>query len=182
MEFQWRQELLQGEMEIKIERRWFTEKTTIGELYIDGVFECFTLEDRSRFPVKPSEMSDAEYLDLVERLKVQNVTAVPPLRYALYIGFSEHFQRMMIHIQSVPGYCGCEIHSGNRDTDTDGCVLVGKKRSVDLITESLFAYGAFFAKVNGAIRRKEQAWLTIENNVAVDSQLQPPEMAAGVSA
>lgn len=169
-------------MELRLERRWFTRKSTIGELYIDNVFECFTLEDVSRFPVKPAEMSDADYLALVERVKVKHETAIAPLRYKLYVGFSEHFQRMMIHIQNVPGYSGCEIHSGNRDTDTDGCVLVGAKRGIDIIMQSLFAYGQVFGKVNRSLRRGEEVWLSVENNVAEDSQLQPPQMAQEATA
>ena len=32
-------------MELRLERKWFTPRATIGELHVDGVFECFTLED-----------------------------------------------------------------------------------------------------------------------------------------
>jgi hypothetical protein len=38
-------------MVITVKRLYKTENSTIGELLIDGVFECFTLEDKER-PVK----------------------------------------------------------------------------------------------------------------------------------
>ena len=38
-------------MQITIKRLYKTNTSTIGELFINGVFECFTLEDVER-PVK----------------------------------------------------------------------------------------------------------------------------------
>ena len=32
-------------MELRLERKWFTPNSTIGELSIDGALQCFTLED-----------------------------------------------------------------------------------------------------------------------------------------
>ena len=37
-------------MKLDLIRRWLTEASTIGELYVDGVGECFVLEDRYRPP------------------------------------------------------------------------------------------------------------------------------------
>ena len=38
-------------MELKVLRKELTARSTIGELHVDGKFECFTLEDAVR-PVK----------------------------------------------------------------------------------------------------------------------------------
>ena len=35
-------------MELKLIRKEFTDRSTIGELYVNGKFECFTLEDKDR--------------------------------------------------------------------------------------------------------------------------------------
>ena len=35
-------------MELKLQRNIFTEKSTIGTLFINGVAECFILEDKDR--------------------------------------------------------------------------------------------------------------------------------------
>ena len=37
-------------MELTLKRTWLTPRSTIGELSVDGVFECFILEDRYRPP------------------------------------------------------------------------------------------------------------------------------------
>ena len=35
-------------MDLLLKRQTFTDKSTIGSLYVNGVFECFVLEDKDR--------------------------------------------------------------------------------------------------------------------------------------
>ena len=35
-------------MKIRIERQVFDDQSTIGELFVDGAFECYVLEDKVR--------------------------------------------------------------------------------------------------------------------------------------
>ena len=51
-------------MELRLERKWFTPKSTIGELSIDDAFQCFTLEDVFR----PGD---------IFQVKVPGATAIP---------------------------------------------------------------------------------------------------------
>src|SRR2546423_440555 len=94
-------------MQLQLKRKTFTDKSTIGELAVNGVFECFTLED----VVRPE--------------KIKRETAIPAGRYEIAITFSDKFQKFLPLLLNVPNYEGVRIHSGNRPEDTEGCILVG---------------------------------------------------------
>lgn len=79
----------------------------IGELTIDGVHQCFTLEDK------------------VREKKIFGKTAIPPGRYEVTVSFSNHFQKKLPLLMNVPNFEGVRIHSGNTAKDTEGCILVG---------------------------------------------------------
>jgi hypothetical protein len=113
-------------MQLKIYRHVYAEGFTLGNLYLDGVFECFTLEP----PVKGK------------------LIASNPGRYPVTVDFSPRFQKDMPHINGVPGMEGVRIHSGNSAADTEGCVLVGNVISKEgLISESRAAYDSLFEKL-----------------------------------
>jgi hypothetical protein len=94
-------------VELRLTRKEFTDRSTIGELHVNGVFECFTLEDTVR-PVK-----------------IKGETAIPEGRYEVVVNFSERFQRPLPLLLNVPNFEGVRIHPGNTDKDTEGCILVG---------------------------------------------------------
>jgi hypothetical protein len=102
-------------LRLVVKRKWFSEDTTMGELYVNGDFECFTLEDRTR--------PDGE--------KVPKQTSIPYGTYKVVVDFSPKFQRNMPHVLDVPMFEGIRIHSGNTDEDTEGCILVGKVKGPD---------------------------------------------------
>lgn len=133
-------------MKITVKRRWFTAKTTIGEMWIDGKFECFTLEDLDRGP---------------GAAKVFGQTAIPEGVYGVIINFSPHFGMDMPLLENVPGFQGVRIHSGNVAADTEGCILVGQTRGVDRIDHSRDAFHAFFPKLQAAISAGQTVELTV---------------------
>ncbi len=138
-------------MDVRVQRKWFTEKSTCGELYIDDAFLCFTLEDRIRRA----------------GFKVKRETAIPPGRYDLVIDWSNRFQRLMPHVLYVPMFEGIRIHAGNTHADTEGCLLVGTARDVDKVLHSRNAYALLFPKLVEACKR-EKVTITYEN-------VEPPE-------
>ena len=141
-------------MNIIIERKASKNKTTLGSLYIDGVFECWTLEDETR------EIKGVP----VEQWKIKGETAIPEGAYSIVIDYSNRFKCMMPHILNVNGFEGIRIHSGNTNTDTEGCVLVGRRiGNDDYISESRLAFEALFGKMQAAIGRGEDILLRIEN-------------------
>lgn len=132
-------------MEITVVRKWLTQKSTIGELSIDGKFECFTLED-----VTLEVCQDPHKIDV----------AIPEGRYEVIIDFSDRFQRLMPHILDVPDYDGIRFHQGNTDKDTIGCLLLGISRGEDFIGGSHLAFEPFFEKLQEALKI-EKCYVTI---------------------
>jgi Family of unknown function (DUF5675) len=139
-------------VEILIKRQPSTAGCTTGELLIDGVFSCYTLEDVVREIAGQS----------VESWKVDGRTAIPRGRYEVIIDKSTRFQRDMPHILNVPGFTGVRIHSGNTAEQTEGCVLVGKIKQENLILKSRDAFNEFFPKLQAALQDGGKAWITIE--------------------
>ena len=131
-------------MELTLERMPSTPKSTPGELFVDGIYECFTLEDVSR-PVK-----------------IPGETCIPEGRYRVVIDMSTRFQKLMPHILNVPGFEGIRIHSGNTAADTSGCILVGWTRGDDYIGSSRNAWISLMAKLQPAFSKGEEIWITIQ--------------------
>jgi hypothetical protein len=127
-------------------RKWFTEDSTVGELYVDGIFECFTLEDRMRTGPK-----------------VPGATAIPEGTYDVIITPSVRFKRDLPLICGVPGFSGVRIHPGNTSADTEGCILVGQSRGDDWIGQSRAAFDLLFAKMKTAMGAHLGMILTITN-------------------
>lgn len=129
-------------MDIKLRRFEFGTNYTIGKLYVDDVYFCFTLEDK----VRP----DGE--------KIDGQTAIPYGTYTVTIDMSTRFGRLMPHVLNVPGFDGIRIHTGNTDADTEGCILLGTTwAGKDFVGNSKFAFDPFFEKLKAA----QKATLTI---------------------
>jgi len=124
-------------MQLQLVRKIFTDKSTIGELSINGVFECFTLEDKVR-PVK-----------------IKGETAIPAGTYEVAITFSNKFQRFLPLLMNVPKFDGIRIHSGNTPKDTLGCILVGQNKGVDSISNSRLAFAPLFEKMQTIVRTEK---------------------------
>jgi hypothetical protein len=116
-------------MTLELIRRWFTDKSTIGELFIEDVFFCYTLEDK------------------VREEKIKGKTAIPYGTYKVVIDLSNRFQRLMPHILDVPNFEGIRIHSGNTDKDTEGCIIVGMTKSKDFVGQSREAFNSLFEEL-----------------------------------
>lgn len=101
-------------MKLQVDRFEFGSSYTIGRLYIDGVYYCYTLEDKMRETSAP-----------VAEWKVFGETAIPQGHYDVILDYSNHFKDTLPHILNVPGYEGVRIHAGNSPEDTEGCILVG---------------------------------------------------------
>lgn len=141
-------------MKLKIIRKQFDDQRTIGELLVNGVHECWTLEDRC---------ADQE-VTLAPYEKIKGKTAIPAGDYLVIVDFSARFQKNMPHVLTLGregklgtpdgvGFTGVRIHSGNTEKDTEGCVLVGDLRESNAILNSGAAYGRLFRKLeqNGEV-------------------------------
>ncbi len=93
---------------LSLNRRIFTDRSTIGDLFYRGVPFSQTLEDTSR------------------RIKVYGKTAIPAGRYMISLAPSPKRGYVVPWLHDVPKFSNVQIHRGNRPEDTEGCILVGK--------------------------------------------------------
>lgn len=115
-------------MMLTILREPSRDGATCGSLYVDGVWECWTLED-------------------VERdVKVAGATAIPVGTYSCVLTYSPRFKTMLPELKAVPGFAGVRIHAGNTVSDTDGCILVGQGREGTTILKSRMALAGLLSR------------------------------------
>lgn len=138
-------------MDLKLSRKWLTKDSTIGELSVDGKFECFILEDHFPTPY----------------VKVFGVTCIPIGRYEVIVNNSPRFSKMAGHpvdlplLLNIPGFEGVRIHPGNVAADTEGCLLPGRIKLKDKVLESRLAFDALFAKLQAAIAKGEKIHIEV---------------------
>lgn len=129
-------------MDLKLIRKFPSTDCVIGELYVNGKFECYTLED-------------------IERpLKIAGVTAIPRGFYEIVINYSERFKKPLPLLLNVPNYSGVRIHPGNTSKDTEGCILPGKTKTKNSVLQSKDAFNALFEKMK-AVAGKEKIIIEI---------------------
>lgn len=131
-------------IELALRRRYLSPAFTIGELSIDGTFECFSGEDVYRGGLP----------------KVPGASAIPCGRYEVVWAWSPRFQRYTLRLLNVPGFEGVLIHGGNTAGDTEGCILTGSERGVDRVDHSQLALKALEAKVVPRLH-DERCFITI---------------------
>jgi len=135
-------------MKLRVERGAPGASSTIGKLYVDGVFFAYTLEDVDRQLESGGK-------------KIQGETAIPRGSYKVIIDFSNRFQKQMMHVLNVPGFEGIRIHAGNTDKDTEGCILLGKVRSDNAVFNSREAVNALFDKDRCALSAGQEVNLEV---------------------
>ena len=117
-------------MKIKVVREVFTDKSTIGSLYVNDVFFCYTLEDKDR------GLDQSQSLIMIQAKKLFGITAIPYGNYPLIVNKSPKFGRLLPRLQGIKGFDGVLIHRGNSAEHSHGCILVGYKKGTDCIMES----------------------------------------------
>ena len=130
-------------MKLELKRLHKTNNSTIGELSIDGKFECYVIEDVER------------------ETKIFGKTAIPKGTYEVVITMSNRFKKPLPLLLNVPNYEGVRIHTGNTALDTEGCLILGQTRSIDFVGQSKLAMSAFMPKLKEALKSGE-VFITIE--------------------
>lgn len=128
-------------MILTLDREGSTPTGTIGRISIAGVFLCFSLEPDEDRAVHP---------------------AIPAASYRLGVRPSPKFGRMVPVVLDVPGRSCIEIHPGNTDADTDGCILLGMSRSGETLGQSRAACELFQSRIAGPLARTEPVTLVIQ--------------------
>lgn len=142
-------------MILKLVREVFTDVSTIGRLYANGVFLSYILEDKDRG--LDSKMPLAE----IQKIKIPHSTCVPYGTYRIHITFSNRFQKPLPLVEQVPGFEGIRIHPGNTDVDTEGCLLPGNIRKINQVLESRLAFTKVFNIIKESLDNKDDVTLII---------------------
>ena len=119
-------------MKLRLLREPSSHGATLGALYVDGVWLCWTLED------------------VVREVKIPHETAIPFGVYPVRLSLSARFKVELPEVLNVPGFTGIRIHAGNTNKDTDGCVLVGLDRGRAEIYRSRLALEGLMGRLRSA--------------------------------
>ena len=142
-------------MEIKVRRIAKRDTYTIGKLYINGTYECDTLEDKDRGLTKFMKLED------IKSKKVYGKTAIPTGKYQVIWSYSAKFKKSLPLLLNVPSYEGIRIHSGNTDADTLGCILLGENKAIGKVLNSRIVCDKVLPKIKKACET-EKVYITIE--------------------
>jgi len=55
----------------------------------------------------------------------------------------------------VPNFDGIRIHPGNTKKDTEGCILVGQKKTKNSVLNSRAAFDVLFQKIEAAAKTEK---------------------------
>ena len=135
------------------------EDFTHGILKVDGVFECFTVEDQKQLTKVYGETRIPEGSYEVKFKKVN--TPLTKKYQVKFDWFTYHLE-----IVGVEGFTNIYFHIGNTEGDTSGCILVGQtcqtQRDKGFIGRSTQAFTAFYALLSGYLNKGEKITLTIK--------------------
>lgn len=153
-------------MELRLQRFSGKSDDTLGLLFDDRVrgleFLCFILEDEAR----------AE--------KVKGETRIPAGRYQIKLRpvgegklnekYAERydFHKGMLWLQDVPNFEWVYIHTGNDESQTEGCLLVGDVCEQNItergrVGASRSAYSRIYPPIANAIENGEEVWITVRD-------------------
>lgn len=122
-------------MKLTLNRKFLGDKYTVGDLSIDGKFFCNTIEDTVRelpaaCPYTPKGQS------CKCKGKIYAKTAIPAGTYKVTMEYSPRFKRKLPFLHNVPHFIGILVHSGNDETASAGCLIVGNNTVKGRVTES----------------------------------------------
>lgn len=153
-------------MKLLLRRIFKGPRYTIGKLFINGVYECDTLEDQDRGLT--SQMS----LEEIKAKKVYGVTAIPTGTYSINMttvspkfkdrAWAKPYKGILPRLENVKGYEGVLIHVGNGQEATSGCILVGENRIKGKVINSTACFYALMTVLLKAQSIGESIELTIE--------------------
>lgn len=136
---------------------------TIGSLFINGEFFCYTLEDKDRGLTSDMSLED------IQSKKIYGKTAIPKGVYFIDMNtvstkfkdrlWAKPYDGKLPRLLNVPGYEGILIHVGNTVEDTSGCILVGTEYSDGFLRNSATAFTSLMSILTNT---KEPIIITIQ--------------------
>lgn len=157
-------------MILTVERKYKKSKYTIGNLFINGVWFCNTLEDRDRGLTQ--DMTEFQ----ISGIKITNNTAIPLGTYQIDMNtVSPKFSKYPFYMEvckgkvprliNVPGFKGILIHvaDGHKGADlVSGCIGVGYNRIKGGLLEGKRVFTELYRRLDEAVLRNEQIKIAIQ--------------------
>lgn len=146
-------------MKILLQRNPSVGGATIGRVYIDDAFACYSLEDEIR-EVEGQPVSE---------WKIKGATAIPAGTYRVTLEQSQRFGADTPTINDVPGFQYIRMHAGNTAEDTEGCLLLGMNVAYTSIVGGTSRQAVAMIKAAIAIARGlgEEVMIEISNPTGV---------------
>lgn len=126
----------------------FSSVSTGGVLFVDSRPFCNTLEPA---------------ISICKKAKYGKGCCVAPGIYSLDFHYSPKFGKYMLTLCGVRGRSGILIHSGNTPNDTSGCILVGKRENISVLSSSRSTLDKLFDCCLDALNCKEPISIIIKN-------------------
>lgn len=130
---------LGNSMKLDLQREPSANGATLGALYIDDLWVCWTIEDQIR-----------EKLGVpVDQWKIYGKTAIPAGAYRVVVNQSPRLGFPTPLLIDVPGFTGIRIHPFNRAEESLGCIGPGMERSASSVLESRRAFNMLMHAIAG---------------------------------
>jgi hypothetical protein len=136
-------------MKLTVVRTQMGKDATNGILLVNGLFECYTLEDQ------------------YQAVKVMHETCIPEgtydIKFRTFGGFHAKYTKRygkahhgMLELQQVPGFSAILIHAGNTDEDTSGCLLLGEtQQDLDISDDGFIGHsGKAYVKLYDKVAKQ----------------------------
>lgn len=153
-------------MKLTLKRTFKGPQYTIGKLYVNGVYECDTLEDTDR------GLNETQSLLEIQSKKVYGQTAIPYGTYKIDMNtvspkFKDRswaipYKGILPRLENVKGFEGVLIHVGNKPQETLGCVLVGENKVKGQVINSTASFNKLMKLLLQANIDGEDIELTVE--------------------
>lgn len=153
-------------MKLLLRRIFKGPQYTIGKLYVNGVYECDTLEDTDR------GLHETQSLLEIQSKKVYGQTAIPYGTYKIDMNtvspkfkdrsWAKFCGGKLPRLIDVKGYEGVLIHVGNKAEDTLGCILVGENKVKGQVINSTASFNKLMKLLLQANIDGEDIELTVE--------------------
>lgn len=142
-------------MEIKLIRKYYQAKYTIGRLYVNNRFFSDCLEPPSL------HLTERSALGTILIAKYKGYRAIPTGRYRILITRSRRFGRWLPLLLNVKGFEGIRIHPGNKPEDTRGCILLGFNRRKGYVLDSTRCVLTLVKMMTEAIAKGEKVFVEV---------------------
>ena len=142
-------------MEIKLIRKYYQAKYTIGRLYVNNRFFSDCLEPPSL------HLTERSALGTILIAKYKGYRAIPTGRYRILITRSRRFGRWLPLLLNVKGFEGIRIHAGNKPEDTRGCILLGFNRRKGYVPDSTRCVLTLVKMITEAIAKGEKVFVEV---------------------